>query len=37
IDQFKYENATMIYGIHYYQFVIEWCNGLLKQVEGERE
>jgi DNA-binding PadR family transcriptional regulator len=36
IDQFKYENATMIYGIHYYQFVIEWCNDLLKQIEGER-
>ncbi|MDF2595781.1 MAG: PadR-family transcriptional regulator [Clostridia bacterium] len=37
IDQLRYENATMTYGIYYYQFVIEWCKDLLKQIEGERE
>lgn len=36
VNQFLFPYSTMVYGINYYQFVIDWCNDLLKQNEGEK-
>ncbi|MCC0645562.1 PadR family transcriptional regulator [Clostridioides sp. ZZV13-5731] len=32
IDQYTYMYFTMIYGVDYYSFVINWCNDLLKKL-----
>ncbi len=36
VSQFTFVYSTMVYGVHYYQFIINWCNNLLKQIEGEK-
>ena len=35
VNQFTFVYSTMVYGVHYYQFIMNWCNNLLKQMEGE--
>ena len=32
VDQYTYMYATMIYGVDYYNFVINWCKDLLKNL-----
>ncbi|HGM3507224.1 TPA: helix-turn-helix transcriptional regulator [Clostridioides difficile] len=32
VEQYEYMYATMIYGIDYYNFVINWCKDLLKNL-----
>lgn len=34
IRKFLCRYSTMEYGIEYYQFVIRWCNNLIKKLEG---
>lgn len=34
-DMFQY--STLIYGIHYYQFIINWCNDLLQELTKLQE
>jgi DNA-binding PadR family transcriptional regulator len=35
-NQFTFLYSTMVYGVNYYQFIIDWCNELLKQNEGDK-
>lgn len=35
VNLFTFRYATMVYGVKYYQFIVDWCNDLLKQSEGE--
>lgn len=34
VNQFTFIYSAMVYGVNYYQFIIDWCNKLLKQIEG---
>ncbi|QHI71707.1 PadR family transcriptional regulator [Aminipila terrae] len=36
VNQYTFLYSTMVYGVNYYQFIINWCNDLLKQIEGEK-
>jgi len=36
VKQYTFIYSTMVYGVNYYQFIIHWCNDLLKQIEGEK-
>ncbi len=33
VNQFYFRYSTMIYGIEYYQFVVDWCSNLIKKME----
>jgi Predicted transcriptional regulators len=33
VSQYYYRYSTMIYGIEYYQFVINWCKNLIGNME----
>lgn len=30
-----FKHSTMIYGIQYSQFIIDWCNSLIKEIEAK--
>ncbi|WP_324824739.1 PadR family transcriptional regulator [Sinanaerobacter sp. ZZT-01] len=36
VNQLTFVYSTMVYGIRYYQFIIDWCKNLLIQIEGEK-
>lgn len=36
VNQYTFIYSSMVYGVNYYQFIINWCNDLLKQIEGEK-
>lgn len=37
IYQFYYRYAAMGYGVEYYNFVLNWCNGLIDKLENDPE
>ncbi len=36
VNQYIFRYSTMVYGVNYYQFIIDWCNELLKQSKAEK-
>lgn len=35
VSKFTFQYSTMEYGVNFYQFVIDWCNNLIRRIEEE--